>query len=495
MIDQSYGDSAYLDVEYASGLDTSLQGAVVAQGTAWNYWSSYGDLSNVAYGGTDSSSFQQLFLRGNVQVNSFQIATFSSSTVKTTIRIVDAATGMTLSLQPDVIISTTSSTISGPWNSTVGIALQLGPDLYNAAVSNIDLWVKVDEGTIGPQTTLSTTSGSTTPTTTTTSPTTAPPGFSSVVLDFQGDICDGGSACSNYGYIDQSYGDSAFLDVVYSTGLPAASAGTVAPQGSRFQWYNSYGNLNNVAFGPDRASMQQIHLRGNVQLVSFDMAAFSGSENTKILVIDVGTGAVLFDSADTILTTSASTFSGPWSASDAMGIAIQLGPDLNYAAVSNIHVWVDTTLGTLSIAPTTTLGPTTLGPTTSSIAVSPPFLNGGRMKTLVFANYFGQTVTFISTRADSSNLCFFHHAFAGSQFFVPEVLVNGNRVPLITNDLYGSQPSSVRKISSFLFFPRPKSIFSPPGSLVSIFPQRFRSDTQHTLPGYGLCWTTRCSLR
>ena len=127
---------------------------------------------------------QQIYLRGSVRLNSFRAAAFSASETLT-VRIVDASNGLILFSQ-DATLTTVASTFMGPWNSSVGIALQLGPDMNCAGISSIDLWV--DE-TIP----LATTETSMPTSTTTTPPiATAPPGYASFLFDFQGDICNNG---------------------------------------------------------------------------------------------------------------------------------------------------------------------------------------------------------------------------------------------------------------------------------------------------------------
>ena len=225
-IDQSYGDSAFLDVQYSSGVNAGQLGTVVAQGADWRYWSSYGGLSNVAYGGSDGSTMQQLYLRGNVRLNSFQMATYSGSGVTTEVRVVDAATGTVLFTQT-ASLTTEVSTLTGPWTSAVGIALQMGPDGYNAALSNVDFWVDESTGTIG-----ATTATTTMPTSSVAPTTSLPASTTAVLLDFTGAICNSGQACSNGASIDQSYGDSIYLDVQYSAGLSASAAGSAGRRAS-----------------------------------------------------------------------------------------------------------------------------------------------------------------------------------------------------------------------------------------------------------------------
>ena len=73
----------------------------------------------------------QICFMGDVVLNGFQLGGYSSSSRTSIIRILDAGTGMVLFSNLNVVVpSTMSLRISGPWASSVGVCMQLGPVIW-----------------------------------------------------------------------------------------------------------------------------------------------------------------------------------------------------------------------------------------------------------------------------------------------------------------------------------------------------------------------------
>lgn len=155
-ISQAYGDQPGIDVSY-TGI-TSNTAIVTPYAAATcprvQYWSSgYGGLVNIAYSGESSAIGTQIAFVGSVRglwsfffylfffflnfvtVISFQIGGFGS--VPTTVQVWDIANPSTpvFSLSPTV---GSSITVTGPWISTSGIVIQIGPDGFLAGIDNIE---------------------------------------------------------------------------------------------------------------------------------------------------------------------------------------------------------------------------------------------------------------------------------------------------------------------------------------------------------------------
>jgi hypothetical protein len=73
--------------------------------------------------GSDAVSLQQIFLSGVVTLNSFQVAAYGT-TATVEMAVIDAADNSVLFNSSETI--STAQTFSGPWSSSVGIAIQLG---------------------------------------------------------------------------------------------------------------------------------------------------------------------------------------------------------------------------------------------------------------------------------------------------------------------------------------------------------------------------------
>jgi hypothetical protein len=117
------------------------------------------------------------------------------------------------------------------------------------------------------------------------------------LLTFNGNICTGGTACTNSAFIDQSYGDGTGIDVTYRHRV--GSGNTVADEPSLKFWNTGYGDLTNVAWGgstevPGVAEIRLTPLSGfTVTLNSFDFGPWVVSQNTQYTIFD-GAYNVLF---------------------------------------------------------------------------------------------------------------------------------------------------------------------------------------------------------
>jgi hypothetical protein len=120
------------------------------------------------------------------------------------------------------------------------------------------------------------------------------------VLDFAGDICDGGSSCSNGRFIDQSHGSMTGVDVVYN-GVATAFDST----NEEFQYWSGTfgGGLSDVII--TNASFSEISFIATagfeVSLGGLDLGTFSStpaSGGITVSVIDLFDDAVLFTSGN-----------------------------------------------------------------------------------------------------------------------------------------------------------------------------------------------------
>lgn len=159
---------------------------------------------------------------------------------------------------------------------------------------------------------------------------------STLMLDFSGDVCNGGNACANNQQIDQSYGDIAGqLDVVYDADRTAAGL-----QNLRY-WGPGYETLDRVSYGTNGGGGLSILFQAlagyEVTVLGFDIAPYANrSRNTLVQVIDTADNSLLVDQVFEPLSTSGVTsFTGVWTS--AAGLQINLGPDAWDVGISNIE--------------------------------------------------------------------------------------------------------------------------------------------------------------
>lgn len=155
-------------------------------------------------------------------------------------------------------------------------------------------------------------------------------------LTFDGDICEGGTACGNYALIDDSYGDIAgVVDIQYDRrtdqeGEPRLSF-----------WDTAYSDLLNVAWGSDNDSSGTAEifikpLDGNpVTLKSFDLGSWPNTDRSTQFTILDGNGNLLMSSgAITVLGAVHSHFD--INLASVSGIRIQWGPAAYNVGIDNI---------------------------------------------------------------------------------------------------------------------------------------------------------------
>jgi hypothetical protein len=212
-------------VTYAASLSAASTGTIAAPGASLQFYRGlYADLTAVGFGPLDTGTMNQICLllagTGSVTLNSFTLGAYASSRT-CSVGIYHSTGTVIYANASEVIGASTRRVFTGPWTSTDGICLQLGPDFYNVGVGMIDFSF-VSTGTAAPTTVASTT--------TTLPATTAPlpPNMAVSTLSFTGSICRGGQACANTNLIDQTYGDNAYMDVQYAAGLAPATAGTLS---------------------------------------------------------------------------------------------------------------------------------------------------------------------------------------------------------------------------------------------------------------------------
>jgi PEP-CTERM motif len=157
-------------------------------------------------------------------------------------------------------------------------------------------------------------------------------------LDFSGDICssatDGSGAmvaCANGGRINQSYGDTALVDVTFKS--------QVSGSNSMYFWGSAYSGLSAVAYG-DSGATPEITLTAigsTITLQSLDLGAWPNTDRpSQLTVVDLATNAAVFSSgAITVLGATASSFS--FNLSSNTGFAIQFGPDGYNVGIDNIQ--------------------------------------------------------------------------------------------------------------------------------------------------------------
>ena len=167
------------------------------------------------------------------------------------------------------------------------------------------------------------------------------------LLTFEGNIC--GGACSNYAYVDQSYGDvSGKLDVQYNTNTSVSALwGTGA--GSVQWWADSYSTLTSVIFG---TSGQQVGvflkpLSGyQVTLNGFDLGMYPNSTHQSQVTIADGLSNTLLSTGFQNFPGNVPThFAGPYTS--ASGIYVLFGPDGYNGGIDNI----DFTVSAVSAVP------------------------------------------------------------------------------------------------------------------------------------------------
>ena len=158
------------------------------------------------------------------------------------------------------------------------------------------------------------------------------------VLNFDGDICavnaDGSGGmvvCADFRAINQSYGDSAMVDVVYSYQ-------TTNPISMQF-WSNDYSGMQRVAFGGLDPSISLLATSGNVvSLNSFDVGAWPNADrSTQVTVIDLADNSTVLTTGPITVLGSTPTSYAFSSQSSAVGFKISFGPDGYNVGIDNLN--------------------------------------------------------------------------------------------------------------------------------------------------------------
>jgi hypothetical protein len=164
-----------------------------------------------------------------------------------------------------------------------------------------------------------------------------------VVLTFDGNICNGGGACSfNGSSIDQTYGDIAGqLDVRWDGDLSTNIADNFR------YWGPNYSDLTNVGYANSGAT-GEIFLQPlsgfQVKLNSFDLGAWPNVNRTTQVTLLGGNGDLLGSFPNiTVLGNVRAQFFANLTRSD--GIRIQFGPDSFNVGIDNISFDVSRTNG------------------------------------------------------------------------------------------------------------------------------------------------------
>lgn len=153
------------------------------------------------------------------------------------------------------------------------------------------------------------------------------------VLTFEGNIC--GGPCTTFSPIDQSYGDSAGLDVIYD--------GDISVDGNQnFEyWPDSYSTLEDVAFGASGATSSLIFKAASgfeVLLSSFQIGSFPNiARNSSIKLIDLFDDTVLLDTGVVSISGATPTSFTP-NRTSSVGFQLVLGPDFYNVGIDNIDV-------------------------------------------------------------------------------------------------------------------------------------------------------------
>lgn len=135
LIPQTYGDTNLVDVSYHAF--SPVNGASTPG--LFAFASGYGDLHDVAYGGTNTSFISEITLTAKhgakIALDSFDLASFHGGTKTVPVKILDLQ-GNVLSNSPLITNNTHVSWTAGT-DFLDGIVLRWGPDGYNVGLDNL----------------------------------------------------------------------------------------------------------------------------------------------------------------------------------------------------------------------------------------------------------------------------------------------------------------------------------------------------------------------
>lgn len=174
-----------------------------------------------------------------------------------------------------------------------------------------------------------------------------------VTLTFSGNICGGGTTCSNNEVIDDTYGDIAGqLDVIYDRDITIGGENRLRAYGA------NYSDLSGVAYGgsDNFTGPAEIFLKPlagyQVTLLGFDLGAWPKTTRDTQVTILTGGGQVL--SASTPLTIDGQFHTSlSYNFTSADGIRIQWGPDAYDVGIDNIEFTVSAISGSAVPEPAT----------------------------------------------------------------------------------------------------------------------------------------------
>jgi hypothetical protein len=158
------------------------------------------------------------------------------------------------------------------------------------------------------------------------------------ILTFDGDICNGGASCFDFAPLDQSYGDSSEIDVVYNGDI-SGGLGANAPLG---WWSNNYSDLVGIAFGSnnDLTGTPQIFLKPltgqSVTLNGFDLGAWPNATlGSQVTIVD-GLNKILFSSGPISIGAGNVHRHFSFSLTSNNGFGIQWGPSGFNVGIDNV---------------------------------------------------------------------------------------------------------------------------------------------------------------
>jgi len=160
---------------------------------------------------------------------------------------------------------------------------------------------------------------------------------SAAVLDFSGNICNGGQPCANGSFIDQSYGSMTGVDVIYNGNSTAFDA-----TNEEFQyWSNTFNNaLADVII--TNASFSEISFIADtgyeVSLGGLDLGTFGSSPapgGITVTVFDLFDDSVLFSSGN-LSVAGGGPINVAFSAGSTTGLKLGFGGNLPNIAIDNI---------------------------------------------------------------------------------------------------------------------------------------------------------------
>lgn len=162
---------------------------------------------------------------------------------------------------------------------------------------------------------------------------------SAVVLNFDPAVACGAGVCAPYSAISQSYGDTAFMDVSYSSlsGFGNSSVTDV----NAYYWDTGYGDLTNVVYG-GTSSNEVLQIKftalngARLKLSGFQSAGYSGTYNSELRFYSLNYN-LLGVEASVAPGTGHYTFSCP-DCTIYGGFIMQLGPDGYNSGITNIDV-------------------------------------------------------------------------------------------------------------------------------------------------------------